>query len=418
MKLNFLKIIIYFLRSLDKRFKVMLIAIGLYSWASNLTSKYNQLYITALGANPLELGSLNSVGGIVNSIISAPIGSFVDRYGVKKAIIMGLILSAIVSTIYSCATNWLMIIPAIILTQVSFRMIIPLTDIIFIETSRPKSRAQAMGLSRTVWAIPSILAPMIAAIIVSTFGGINDKGIRPLYVLQLISTLLIISLIIFMLEEPHIQHNVINKSRRITIIRDFRELFKGEKWLREWIIIMSLWRFGASIAMPFIPLWMVNVKGADPYILGIMSTAGLITSALLQIPMGTLADKIGRKKIFFLLRPFSYLGTLFLVFAPDPKLLILVGILGALGLMDGLASVSFIPFITMYWETVPAEKRGRWFGFTGILNVLTVPASIIGGLLWQIGLKEFVLLLPVLIEVLGIVPLLIRIPDTLDLGMK
>jgi len=67
----------------------------------------------------------------------------------------------------------------------------------------------------------------------------------------------------------------------------------------------------------------------------------------------------------------------------------------------------------MYWETVPAEKRGRWFGFTGVFNILAVPASILGGLMWQAGLMELVLILPVLIEVLIVIPLLIRIPDTL-----
>jgi len=81
--------------------------------------------------------------------------------------------------------------------------------------------------------------------------------------------------------------------------------------------------------------------------------------------------------------------------------------------MDGMAGVSFIPFITMYWEAVPAEKRGRWFGFTGIFNIFAVPASMLGGFLWQVGLKEWVLLLPVLIEVSSIVPILMRIPDTL-----
>ena len=408
--------VLNFLGELDRRFKVMLVAIGLYSWASNLTLKYNQLYATALGADPLELGSLNSIGGVANSIISAPTGWFIDRYGVKKVIILGLALSAIVSAIYGYASNWLMLIPAIILSQISFRMIIPLTDIIFIGTSKPRSRARAMGLSRAIWAIPSALAPMTAAAIVSAFGGINVQGIRPLYLVQLGAITLIMVFVIFALEELHIQRTAgerVMDQGKSGLIEGFKELFEGERWLKEWAILMGLWRFGMSLSMPFIPLWMVNVKGADPYILGAISTAGIITSALLQIPMGIIADRIGRKKTFFLLRPFSYLGTLLLILAPSPELLIPVGILGVLGSMDGMAGVSFIPFITMYWEAVPAEKRGRWFGFTGIFNIFAVPASMLGGFLWQVGLKEWVLLLPVLIEVSSIVPILMRIPDTL-----
>jgi len=57
-----------FLRRLDRRFKVLLVSIGLYNWSTSLPSQYNQLYAIALGANPIELGSLESIGGVVSSI--------------------------------------------------------------------------------------------------------------------------------------------------------------------------------------------------------------------------------------------------------------------------------------------------------------------------------------------------------------
>ena len=92
-----------FFKEMDKRFKTMLAAIGLHSWNSNLPMQYNQLYVTALGANTVELGSLSGLGGIVNSLVSLPMGWFIDRYGVKKVIIIGLILSGAVAGIYGAA---------------------------------------------------------------------------------------------------------------------------------------------------------------------------------------------------------------------------------------------------------------------------------------------------------------------------
>ena len=419
MGLGIYGIISEFFKGLDRRFKTMLVAIGFNSWTSSLPSQYNQLYITALGANTVELGSLNGLGGIVNSVISAPMGWFIDKYGVKKVIIIGLILSGAVAGIYGYAFNWWMLIPAIILAQISMRMIMPLTDIIFVETTKREERALAMGFSRTVWAIPSAFAPMTAAVIVAMFGGINVPGIRPLYYVQLVATVLVILFILFMLEpsEARLVANRTKKSASKTgLVEDFRDLFKGERWLKHWAIIMSLRGFGWSIAAPFIPLWMVNVKGADPYILGAIGTAAMVTSALLQIPTGRLADKYGRKKAFFLLTPFSYLGTILLILAPSSEFLVGVGILGAAGamMMGGIGGVSFIPFITMFWETVPAEKMGRWFGFTGIFNIIALPASILGGIMWQAGLSELVLLIPVLTESLTVIPILTRIPDTLN----
>lgn len=406
-----------FFRRLDSRFRVMLVAVGINSWIRGLPSQYNQLFASDLGANPVELGFLESIGGVANSIVSAPTGWFIDRYGVKRVIIFGFVLSAIVSGIYGIAVDWRMLIPAIVLAQMSMRMIVPLTDIIFVGTTKPRERALAMGFSRTIWAIPNMFAPITAALIVVRFGGINVQGIRPLYTIQLAAIIFVVLFVALMLKAPSTRPSVDKDGSivRTGLIEDFKDLFRGERWLKELTVIMSAWRFGMRAVVPFIPLWMVNVKGADPYILGTMGTIGIITSALLQIPAGRLADKIGRKRVFLLLRPFAYLGTILLIVAPTPEFLIPLGALGVAGMMvmGGVGNVSFVPFITMYWEMVPAEKRGRWFGFTGIFNILIVPASILCGFMWQAGLMELVLILPVLVEVLIVIPMLTIIPDTL-----
>jgi len=410
-----------FFKTLDKRFKVMLVATGLYNWTSSLSRQYDQLYATDLGANPIELGSLNSLGSLVNAVISAPMGWFIDRYGVKKLIILGLSFSAIVSGIYGCAFTWWMLIPAIILSQVSMRLIMPLTDIIIIGTTESKSRSLAMGFSRSIWAIPNLFSPMVAAMIVSQFGGINTRGIRPLYFVQLSTFLFVIVFVSFMLEPLQAYFDAKNlesedDSRKNSIIEGFKEVLRSEKRLKYWMAIMGLWRFGISMIMPFVPLWLVQVKHADPYMLGILGTISTATSILLQIPAGRLADKIGRKKVFLMLRPFTYLGILLMIWAQDPITLIIAGAFGVIGLGGmggggGIGGVSFIPFITMYWESVSSKRRGRLFGLTGIFGVFAVLASILGGALWQAGYMELVLILPILIEIMIVIPLLIRIPE-------
>jgi MFS family permease len=150
-----------------------------------------------------------------------------------------------------------------------------------------------------------------------------------------------------------------------------------------------------------------------------MGTAGALVSILLQLQAGRLADKIGRKRAFYIFRPFVYLGTLLLVFAPAarPEYLIVVGILGYIGLAGGgggLGGVSFIPFITMNFEMVSKEKRGRWLGILGFFNILSFPISIIGGVMWEQGFMREVLLLPVLLDIVIAIPILSTIPDTLE----
>ena len=64
------------------------------------------------------------------------------------------------------------------------------------------------------------------------------------------------------------------------------------------------------LSASFVPLWIVSVRGANPYVLGAMGIAGMVVSILLKILAGRLADKIGRKKAFYLFHPFTHLGTL------------------------------------------------------------------------------------------------------------
>jgi MFS family permease len=162
---------------------------------------------------------------------------------------------------------------------------------------------------------------------------------------------------------------------------------------------------------------MVNVKGATPYILGISGTASVVMALVFQIPAGRLSDVIGRKKVYFILRPLCFAGTILMILAPRPEYLIGVGVLGAValgaGMGGGVGGVSSTPFVTMFWEMVPKEKRGRWFGIEGLMNLSTIPASILGGFLWQQGLKVEVLLIPIILEVLIVMPILATIPDTL-----
>jgi MFS family permease len=409
-----------FFKELDRRVQVTIAGMGIQNWGQRLTMQYSQLYATDLGADALDIGLLNSITAAASFIVSVPLGWVAEKYTVRKVLLLGLACAAMSAAISALAGNWLMLIPAFIISARVVR-IMPLADIIFITATQPQHRATVMGLSRVVGGTLNLFAPMAAALIVANSGGISAQGIRPLYYIQLVLTLLVL---LFMARKLQPLPSRVDREdgrpglKGGTFIQDFRELFKGEKWLKRWIALRVIRQFGLGLAAPFAALWMVNVKGATPHILGMMGTASVIMSLALQVPAGRLADRIGRKRVFLLLRPVAYLGTLLLILAPRPEYLILVGILGAAGAGrgagGGIGGVSFTAFITMAWEMVPDEKRGRWLGTEGLMSLSTIPASILGGVLWQQGHMAEVLLLPILIEALLVIPILITVPDTLD----
>jgi len=220
-------------------------------------------------------------------------------------LLIGLFFTATVSIIYGFASNWLMLIPAILLYGAGSGLILPYVDILLINYCKAENRGLPLSLSRTLWAMPSTFAPLIAAVIVDHFGGLTVKSaaesIRPLYYIQIVFATFVYISIARWLKAPasnSFEKSMINLESR-GFIQDFRDLFKGEKWLGRFIILSTIRSLGMRTDTAFVPLWMVNVKGASPFTLGTITAVGMITYMLLQIPMGRLSDKIGRKKTFF-----------------------------------------------------------------------------------------------------------------------
>jgi len=405
------------LKGLDRRVKVSLVAAGVYNFSLQLSAQYDMLFAQALGASGTDIGLMNSFGAAVNATASAPIGSAVEKYTVKKIMLLGYVFDAISMIIFILAGNWWALIPAFAMRAQLIRNA-PLTDIILITFTEPRKRSTVMSLSRVFWSTINVFAPVTAAIIVASFGGINAQGMRPLYYyIQLFLYISVFFVIAKGLGATSIHSNVKKDEldwKKTSLIKDYREFLRGEKYLRRWILIRVFRDGSQALSMSFISLWMVNNKGATPAILGIVSAVSIIAAMSLQIPAGRLSDKFGRKKTFYLFTPFYYLGTLALISVPSPEYLILAGLLGGVGMGGGIGGVAFTPFITMWWEMAPAEMRGRWYGLEGLIMATTrIPASIIGGILWDQGLKIEVLLVPILIDVLVVVLLLHTIPDTL-----
>ena len=136
--------VITFLKGLDRRVKVAITGSGIQNWSQNLSGQYNQLYAEKLGAGYIEIGSLNSLGSAITSIISVPLGWVVERYGVKMIILLGLGCSIVSSSIYYLAGGWWILIPAIILSSISMRIINPLTDVIFVSSTKTEKSGTVM----------------------------------------------------------------------------------------------------------------------------------------------------------------------------------------------------------------------------------------------------------------------------------
>jgi DHA1 family tetracycline resistance protein-like MFS transporter len=396
-----------FIRRQKHNYRVAITRSAASSFLLSLTAQYDSIYTVALGADPVQLGTISGIGSTISALISAPTGWLMDRYGIKRFYLLAIGLVAGGALLYALAPTWQFLIAGIILLSISMRLTGTGCSVICADSVRNQDRATAQNLCVTLASLLSIIAPLVAAHLVTVFGGLSAQGIRPLYYIRFTGYGFIFLFIAAQLREPRLAQATVAGADS-SFIDDFRRLFEGGATLRRWVVVVCLTALPTAMTLPFLQLFAHQVKGADQYLLGVMTTAGVLTRLLFGIPLGRLADSIGRKRVIYLLTPMWYASYLLLVFSFSSATLILAGALQTFYLISsGVTSA-------MTLELVPLERMGKWSGALGLFQgLVTIPAPILGGLIWSGLGPAYVFLIPLGVDLLLRIPLLTRIPETL-----
>ncbi len=127
-----------------------------------------------------------------------------------------------------------------------------------------------------------------------------------------------------------------------------------------------------DIFVPILPLYLANVLHLDKSFIGL--TEGIVTSSasIFKIVSGFLTDKLkSRKSIVFVGYFLSFIARPLLAFTSAAPLVL------GLRFIDGVAKA----FIA---DLVPSEHRGKAYGiYNSSIGLVTLPASIIAGFLWD-----------------------------------
>lgn len=394
-----------FIRRQERNFKIVLTRRALHAFLSNLTYQYRSIYIVALGADPVQLGSLQSVGNGISSLISVPVGWLIDRYDLKKVFLLGIAMLAGAGLFYASAPHWMMLFPAVILFSLGLRLTCESCTVTCAHSLPNPDRATGRGFCTSISSAAAMFSPLVGAFLITLFGGLNARGIRPLYAIQFAGFSLIFAFIATKLTDSRAARP---KREDLNFIRDLREVFSHGQGLKRWILINALVTIPFSMVFPYMPLFAHEHRGADEYLLGGMTTATALLTILMSVPLGRVADRIGRKRVLFLVAPLCYAANLALVFGRGSAILL------AVGALFGFYQISWTVTSAMTAELVSVDQMGRWIGVLGLFRgLVSVPGPIIGGMIWnQIG-PAYVFLIPIAIDLVMRLPLLATMKETL-----
>lgn len=391
-------------------FKLILLRRVLHSIAMRLSAQYDSIYATALGADPVQLGSLRSVGNAVGGIASLPAGWLIDAYSLKKVFLVGTALMGVSSAFYFIAPHWTFLYVAIILYYVGSRTICTSCTVTCAGELANEERATGRGLCRTLSSIVAMVTPIIAAWIVSISGGINVTGLRPMYAIQVVIFAFTFVLLIGWLHDATVEKTSPERRR---ILSDFAVIFRQGPDVVRLMFTMALMELPWSISWPYTPLFAHQFKGADEFVLGGIAVAMSVAPLVASIPLGHLADRYGRKRLLFAIAPAAYAANLCLIYASGRNMLLLSGF------FFGFNSISMAIASAMAAEIVPQRQMGRWIGIVSLVRGLaSIPAPLIGGLIWDHLGPHYVFVATIAVDLLVRLPLLASIRETLHLRVE
>ncbi|MEJ5292894.1 MAG: MFS transporter [Candidatus Methanosuratincola sp.] len=151
------------------------------------------VYAQLLGAaSGVDIGILSSAFLVTRTLLATPAGSFSDRLGRKRIIVVGLALYSILSVMFAFASTWVELIMFRALQGVASAMVWPASTALVAEMSIPERRGTAMGVFNSVsmsgWMVGPALGGAIQWYSRNALGmGLLDSFRTPFYASALLS---------------------------------------------------------------------------------------------------------------------------------------------------------------------------------------------------------------------------------------
>lgn len=365
-----------FYSGLSKDLKVIFARSSIANFAFNL-NPYNSIFIVALGASGTQLGLLTSLSLGLTAVAAMLTGWLSDRLNRKHMFLLGAFIGALVPLAYFTAGGLYWLVPAFVFAGFAEGIVSPAWTAMYANSIKNKQRGTVYGLANVFILTPMLFAGLVGGQIVSVSGGLTVPGIRPVYLVQallLVSALLIVWRFLG-------DRNPTQPKRKLslrTMVDDYGNVL-GRKGVRSWVGMKSLGSLSIGLAGPFWILYAATVHGASAMVIAYMVTARSLTNILSSPAAGRLTDTVGRKKMIIGGRVIMYAATaIFLLLGGQEAFLI------AAWVLMGLSDATGVAWQAEEAELVNHNQRARMTAMSvAAFNLLAVPASILGGWLWD-----------------------------------
>jgi MFS family permease len=384
-----------------------MIAMILANLGGNMYGPLESLYLQNLGATIPQIGLFFTLSQIVPLLLQILGGWVSDALGRLRAIAIGSVFGTISQVILVFSNSWGWVLLSSGVGAGARALVGPSFDAFIAENSSEHNRARVFGVSQTLFGVVSVIGPPIGGWLVQNFS---------FKTMLIVSALLYAAATVMRLimakraakpnpESPH--HTPLTwKGLKANLGAMLGLVLSGG--VVTWILLTDGVRdISFAMSFNFMGLFMKDVAQLNIQTIGIMNGIFGLFMMGFMIPGGWLSDKAGERigiAIGFFLH-FISIGMISLLPPASPGWVYAVGWAVA-GTGVGLVAPAYQSLIS---KSVPAHLRGTAFGlFSTSLGVLSLPAPLLGGLLWKSVSPQFPFAITAVVSLLAIIPVWLK----------
>jgi len=360
-------------------------------WVSFLTDMSSEMIFNVLPLfllNVLKVGTpiIGLIEGIAEgtaSLFKLVSGWLSDRLGRRKGLtVFGYSLSTLSKPFLYIASSWSVVLTVRFIDRVGKGVRDAPRDALVADSTADSERGRSFGFHRGMDTAGAVLGIALAALIVylveregiqltwHAFRALVLSGIGP-------AVLAVLILLFFVREKKRSAQRAPGEPVAPQPVREAPAKTALDRRFKLFMVMMVLFTLGNS-SDAFLILRAQNLSFSVFWVL-ILFVALNLVYALAAMPAGVISDRLGRKRVIVVgwtIYALSYLGLA--VASAKWQVWLLFAFYGLYyGISEGVTRA----FIS---DIVPAEKRGTAYGwYHTAIGVSLLPASVIGGLLWQ-----------------------------------
>lgn len=320
-----------------------------------------------LGINKSLIGLIEGLAEATASLLKVFSGWLSDRIGQRRNLmIAGYAISTLSRPIFALAGFWQQVLAARFIDRLGKGIRTAPRDAIIAESTEPTHLARAFSFHRSMDTMGAVVGPAIAMLLLQLHSG----NYQMVFWLSMVPGVMAVATIILFIRDKKEASFRAAKRPKLT--------FRHFNWrMKFFVLITTIFALGNS-SDAFLILRAEQVGVAPVIIPAVYLVFNLIYS-LSAIPAGIAADRFGKKPLIllgFILFAVLYYG--FAVAGTPASIWVLFGFYGLfMGLTEGIQK-GFLATI------IPPDFKATAFGVHATaVGLATLPASVIGGLLWD-----------------------------------